>query len=229
MSGLLCCIRFTNFLSFDVNLLIFQLLIYRFPGYAISLVRKYPNFSGYSWMSNIKFINFWWNCFVVCTTIFSLRILTSKQMTPAFVISFLLRIQTPFHENIMEGFHPKIYGSDVRHSENVIFSSIHILAITSVLGMKTNRQLRRRHLKSNSRGVYFKWSTSVQVVGCWLFDHVIYLKLRRKITVAKTEKIFKNDNYFHSKWQLLTILSEINCHFVNLVRFENKYFLFSLR
>ena len=101
MSGLLCCIRFTNFLSFDVNLLIFQLLIYRFPGYAIFLVRKYPNFSGYSWMSNIKFINFWWNCFVVCTTIFSLRILTSKRMTPAFVISFLLRIQTPFHENMM--------------------------------------------------------------------------------------------------------------------------------
>ena len=117
----------------------------------------------YSWLGNIQisqatatFINFCWNCFVVCTTIFSLRILTSKRMTPAFVISFLLRIQTPFHENIMEGFHPKIHGSDIRHSENVIFSSIHILAITSVLGMKTNQQLRRRHLKSNSRGVYFK-------------------------------------------------------------------------
>ena len=76
-------------------------------------------------------------------------------MTPAFLISFLLKIQTQFHQNIMEGFHPKIYVTDVIHWENVIFSSIHILAITGVLGMKTNRQLRRRHLKSNSRVVYF--------------------------------------------------------------------------
>ena len=28
---------------------------------------------------------------------------------------------------------------------------------------------------------------------------------------------FKNDSYFHSKWQLLTILSENSCHFVNLL------------
>ena len=30
------------------------------------------------------------------------------------------------------------------------------------------------------RGLRPRWSTSVQSVGCWLLDHVIYLKLRRK-------------------------------------------------
>ena len=31
------------------------------------------------------------------------------------------------------------------------------------------------------------------------------------------------DNYFHSKWQLLTVLSKNNCHFVNLHSFDNSY------
>ena len=35
----------------------------------------------------------------------------------------------------------------------------------------------------------------------------------------------QNDNYFHSKWQLL---SETNCHFVNWVIFDNSHFLLSL-
>ena len=39
----------------------------------------------------------------------------------------------------------------------------------------------------------------------------------------------KNDNYFHSRWQLLTVLSENNCHFENWVIFDNSHFLLSLR
>ena len=35
--------------------------------------------------------------------------------------------------------------------------------------------------------------------------------------------------YFHSKWKLLTILRENVCHFLNLHRFDNSYFLLSLR
>ena len=57
-----------------------------------------------------------------------------------------------------------------------------------------------------SRFYSYRWFTSVQAV-VWLLDYVIYLKLRRKyVTVAKTEQIEKKDNYFHSKWQFLTIL-----------------------
>ena len=39
----------------------------------------------------------------------------------------------------------------------------------------------------------------------------------------------KNDNYFHSRWQLLTVLSENNCHFENWVIFDNSHFFLSLR
>ena len=38
----------------------------------------------------------------------------------------------------------------------------------------------------------------------------------KKTTVCRAEQIHNDDNYFHSKWQLLTLLSEYNCHFVNL-------------
>ena len=39
----------------------------------------------------------------------------------------------------------------------------------------------------------------------------------------------QNDNYFHSKQQPRTILSENSCHFVNLPSFARSFFFLSLR
>ena len=39
----------------------------------------------------------------------------------------------------------------------------------------------------------------------------------------------QNDNHFHSKWQLLTVLSKNNHHFVNLHSFDNIYFVLRMR
>ena len=55
------------FTYFGVTL-IFKLLTYRFLDYAIFWVKKYPNFSDYSW---IIFIKFGWNCLVVSYYFFS--------------------------------------------------------------------------------------------------------------------------------------------------------------
>ena len=72
-----------------------------------------------------------------------------------------------------------------------------------------------------------RMSTFIQAVGCWLLNHVIYLSLEEN-NCCQSRASLKNDNCFHSKWQLLTILSENNCHFVNLLRFGNGYFLLKL-
>ena len=39
----------------------------------------------------------------------------------------------------------------------------------------------------------------------------------------------QNDNYFHSKWAKVVILSENSCHVSNFLSFDNSYFLLSLR
>jgi hypothetical protein len=59
-------------------------------------------------------------------------------------------------------------------------------------------------------------------------SHVIFLKLRKKELLAsrKAEQIHKNDNYFRSKQQPRTILSEkrlSTCEFAQLCK---QFFLF---
>ena len=58
-------------------------------------------------------------------------------------------------------------------------------------------------------------------------SHVKFLKKTTVFTRRATEKV--TTMYFHSKWKLLTILRENVCHFLNLHRFDNSYFLLSLR
>ena len=50
-----------------------------------------------------------------------------------------------------------------------------------------------------------------------------------KITVVKVEPIQKMHNHFYSNRSKIVILSENSWHFVNLLRFDNNYFLLSLR
>ena len=66
------------------------------------------------------------------------------------------------------------------------------------------------------------------VFCCCELSHVIFLKLRKKKLLAKLNKL-KNDNYFHSKRQPRTTLSENNCHFVNLLSFASSPFFLSMR
>ena len=51
----------------------------------------------------------------------------------------------------------------------------------------------------------------------------------KKITVVKPEQDSKMHNHFHSNRSKIVILSENSCHFVNLLRFDNSYYLLSLR
>ena len=53
-----------------------------------------------------------------------------------------------------------------------------------------------------------------QVVYTWLLDHVIYPKLRIKLLTVVT-------SWVTHKMTTLTILSETNCHFVNLLSFHS--------
>ena len=64
-----------------------------------------------------------------------------------------------------------------------------------------------------------RWSTFTLDFGCWLLDHVIYLKLS-KVTKWR---------FFSLKRQPRTIFSENSCHFVNLLSLTNNYFFLSLR
>ena len=51
----------------------------------------------------------------------------------------------------------------------------------------------------------------------------------KKITVARAEQNKKNGNYFLLKWQLLTVLSENNCYFENLLSSSSSNSNLSLR
>ena len=48
---------------------------------------------------------------------------------------------------------------------------------------------------------HFRGFTYPLVFDCWLLDHVIYLKLRKKVLFLSWANS-QNDNYFHSKWSL---------------------------
>ena len=75
---------------------------------------------------------------------------------------------------------------------------------------------------------WFRCSTFVLVFGCWLMNHVIYLKLRQNQFCYKLSKWTR---YFESKWSDLKeifILSENNCHFVIFFRFQQELFLSQL-
>ena len=62
--------------------------------------------------------------------------------------------------------------------------------------------------------------------GCWI---TWFISRWEENDCCQSLANSNNGNYFCSKWQLLTILNEINCHFENLLRFNNSYFHFSLR
>ena len=82
-------------------------------------------------------------------------------------------------------------------------------------------------LDTKVRSNLLRYSTSVLFFGCWLMNHVTYLKLRQKLLLLNAEQ---NHNYFHSKWWFffsnLTIVSEkkLICSDCN-----NNYFCLSLR
>ena len=61
-------------------------------------------------------------------------------------------------------------------------------------------------------------------VGCWI---TWLISSWEEKNCCQSRANFKNDNYFHSSWQLLKFVSENNCHLVNLLRFDNSYFLLS--
>ena len=67
------------------------------------------------------------------------------------------------------------------------------------------------------RANWYRWST---YFSSWLLaDRSLGLsQAEKKITVDKDDEIFKNDNSLFT--QNLTVLSENNCHFVNLLRFQ---------
>ena len=48
------------------------------------------------------------------------------------------------------------------------------------------------------------WSTSVQAVGCWLLNHVMFYQAEKKVTVVKTEKINKMTIIFTQNGQKLS-------------------------
>ena len=49
---------------------------------------------------------------------------------------------------------------------------------------------------------FWQWSTSVQVCFTWLLNHMLYLKLRRKLLLLRAEKIQKMTTLLieNSKW-----------------------------
>ena len=55
----------------------------------------------------------------------------------------------------------------------------------------------------------YMWSISVQAIGCWLLDHVIYLKLRRKVvkTLSKLSTCTVADYKPSTVWLQLKTLS----------------------
>ena len=70
--------------------------------------------------------------------------------------------------------------------------------------------------------------TSVSVVGCWLMNHVIYLKLRQKELLLQAEQI----NFIHSKWsglKKIIILSENSFHLWICSAFDKSYFCLNWR
>ena len=62
----------------------------------------------------------------------------------------------------------------------------------------------------------------------WTFCKMNPLRFTSQIYLSP-EKLRKNDNYFHSKWSLVVVLSENRCHFVSLQSFAINYFFLSLR
>ena len=62
-------------------------------------------------------------------------------------------------------------------------------------------------------------------VGWWITWLILCLEqdnLRQCLAYSQ------NDNYFHSKWSKVVILSETS-HFVNLLSFDSRYFLLSFK
>ena len=59
----------------------------------------------------------------------------------------------------------------------------------------------------------------------WLLDYVLYLKLWEESNCRQTCANSQNDNYFHSKWSKVVILSE-NSHCLNLLSFWQQLFSF---
>ena len=76
-------------------------------------------------------------------------------------------------------------------------------------------------------------STYPLVFGCWELSHVIFLmwffsNWERK-NCLQSWAYLQSDNYFHSKRQPRTILSENDCHFLNFLIFARSSFFLSMR
>ena len=74
----------------------------------------------------------------------------------------------------------------------------------------------------------FRCSACPLVFGCWELSHMIFLNMTKKELLASWANS-QNDNYFHSKRQRRTILSENSCHFVDLFSFAINSFSLSMR
>ena len=61
----------------------------------------------------------------------------------------------------------------------------------------------------------FKWSTFVQIYGCWLLADGSrdVFKAEKKVAVSNLSKLKKKYNYFHSNLSKVIILGENSCHF----------------
>ena len=87
------------------------------------------------------------------------------------------------------------------------------------LNVADSRRIICNSLKTSTNFTLW-WSTCHLGFFSWLLDHVIYPKLRKNYCFQCRENS-QNDNYFASKRQPRTILSENSCQFVNLLSFAS--------